>query len=163
MEIRHSRIEDLDRIMEIYARAREFMAKAGNPHQWGDTGWPPESLIREDIGHKNSYVCLEEGRICAVFFFLAETDDPTYRRIYEGAWKNPAPYGVVHRVASSGEVRGAGAYCIEWAFRQCGHLRMDTHGDNTVMQKLLTKLGFSYCGIIYVEEDEWPRLAYERS
>ena len=98
-----------------------------------------------------------------MFFFLAETDDPTYRQIYEGAWKNPAPYGVVHRVASSGEVRGAGAYCIEWAFRQCGHLRMDTHGDNTVMQKLLTKLGFSYCGIIYVEADEWPRLAYERS
>ena len=39
---------------------------------------------------------------------------------------------------------------------------MDTHGDNKVMQSLLTKLGFIYCGTIYVEEDDYPRLAYEK-
>ena len=51
---------------------------------------------------------------------------------------------------------------FDWAFSRCGHLRMDTHGDNTVMQRLLTKLGFRYCGIIHVEEDDDPRLAYEK-
>jgi hypothetical protein len=30
------------------------------------------------------------------------------------------------------------------------------------MQNLLSKLGFTRCGIIYVEEDEYPRYAYEK-
>ena len=49
MRIRPSAIEDLDRIMEIYAGARAFMAAHGNPNQWGPTNWPPEQLIRQDI------------------------------------------------------------------------------------------------------------------
>ena len=31
MEIRKSRVEDLDRMMEIFAAARAFMAANGNP------------------------------------------------------------------------------------------------------------------------------------
>ena len=53
--------------------------------------------------------------------------------------------------------------CINWAFEQCGHLRIDTHGDNTVMRNLLEKLGFLPCGTIYVEEDDFPRLAFEKT
>ena len=49
MEIRKSTPADLPRILEIYAGARAFMAAHGNPRQWGATGWPPESLIRQDI------------------------------------------------------------------------------------------------------------------
>ena len=30
------------------------------------------------------------------------------------------------------------------------------------MQRLLEKLGFKHCGTIYVEEDNYPRLAFER-
>ena len=45
---------------------------------------------------------------------------------------------------------------------QCGHLRMDTHGDNYVMQNLLKKSGFVHCGTVYVEEDDHPRMAYEK-
>ena len=41
-------------------------------------------------------------------------------------------------------------------------MRIDTHTDNKVMQKLLTKLGFQRCGIIYVIEDNYPRYAYEK-
>ena len=52
--------------------------------------------------------------------------------------------------------------CIEWAFAQCGHLRIDTHPDNTVMQDLLAKTGFTRCGVIHVVEDDNPRFAYER-
>ena len=44
-----------------------------------------------------------------------------------------------------------------------GNLRIDTHGDNIVMQNLLAKMGFQYCGIVYVEEDRNPRLAYEKA
>ena len=163
MEVRKAVIEDLERIMELYAGARAFMAAHGNPHQWGDTNWPPEELIRRDIAAGDSYVCVAETGVAAVFFFRHGVDvDPCYRRIEQGAWLEDSPYGVVHRIAADSNVRGAGTFCILWAFAQCGHLRMDTHGDNTVMQNLLKKLGFRYCGIIHVEEDDDPRLAFEK-
>ena len=47
-------------------------------------------------------------------------------------------------------------------YDQCGHIRIDTHGDNKVMQGMLKKLGFTHCGTVYVEEDNDPRLAFEK-
>jgi len=38
---------------------------------------------------------------------------------------------------------------------------MDTHPDNTVMQHLLTKLGFQRTGIVHVPEDDDSRYAYK--
>lgn len=52
-------------------------------------------------------------------------------------------YGVVHRLAGDGSEKGIGAFCIDWAFSKCGNLRIDTHGDNIVMQNLLKKLGLN--------------------
>lgn len=163
MEIRHTAEADLARVMDIYARARAFMAAHGNPHQWGPTNWPPEALIRSDIERGKGYVCVHEGCVVGAFFFDMGRDiEPTYRHIEDGTWLDDSPYGVVHRIAADGSVKGVGAFCIDWAFQQCGHLRIDTHGDNIIMQKLLAKLGFTRRGTIYVEEDDFPRLAYEK-
>lgn len=163
MQIRHSKESDVARMMAIYAYAREFMAAHGNPNQWGPTNWPPEALIRQDIAAGKSYVCEHEGRVVGTFFFDQGADiEPTYAKIEDGAWRDGSPYGVVHRLAGDGSVKGIGAFCLNWAFAQCGHLRVDTHGDNVVMQHLLTKLGCTHCGTIYVEEDDFPRLAYEK-
>ncbi len=165
MKIRHSAEQDFSRIMEIYSFARSFMAEHGNPNQWGPTGWPPEDLIHKDIREGRSYVCLnDEGNVIGTFFFTCGEDiEPTYRDITDGAWLDDSPYGVVHRIAGDGSEKGIGAFCINWAYEQCGHLRIDTHGDNIVMQNLVRKLGFVRCGTIYVEEDNYPRLAYEKT
>lgn len=165
LTIRHTAPGDLPTVMAIYAHARAFMAEHGNPTQWGPTRWPPESLIRQDIARGKSYVCTENDRVAGVFYFDRGQDiEPTYARIEDGAWRDPSPYGVVHRIASDGSVPGTGTFCIDWAWRQSGgHLRIDTHGDNRIMQGLLAKLGFIHCGTIYVEEDDAPRLAYEKS
>ncbi|HJC41917.1 MAG TPA: GNAT family N-acetyltransferase [Candidatus Intestinimonas pullistercoris] len=164
MDIRHAEARDLARMMALYEHARRFMAEHGNPNQWGPTRWPPEDLLRRDIAQGNSYLCVQGDRIVGTFFFAMGPDiEPTYRRIEDGAWQDPSPYGVVHRLAGDGSVRGTGAFCLDWAYRQCGHLRVDTHGDNRVLQSLLGKLGFVHCGTIYVEEDPYPRLAYEKS
>ena len=165
MRIRHAEEKDIPRMMEIYRYAREFMAAHGNPNQWGPTNWPPEELIRRDIREGHSYVCEnDEGKVTGTFFYICgENIEPTYRDITDGAWRDDSPYGVVHRIASDGSEKGIGAFCLDWAFSQCGHLRIDTHGDNVVMQKLLTKLGFVPCGTIYVEEDNYPRIAFEKS
>lgn len=163
MEIRKATAADLSEIMDIYAYAREFMARTGNPRQWGATNWPPEALIEDDIRQGKSYVCVENGRIAAVFYYdHGEDIEPTYAVIHDGAWQDNGAYGVVHRIAAAEGCRGAGRFCLNWAFEQCGHLRIDTHGDNKIMQGSLKKLGFQYCGIIYVEEDDDPRLAYEK-
>lgn len=164
MEIRKTVPADLPAVMAIYAYARQFMADHGNPRQWGPTRWPPEDLIRRDMAAGKSYVCTEGERLLAVFFFdMGEDVEPTYRDIEGGQWADPSPYGVVHRIAAAEGTRGAGRFCLQWAFDQCGHLRMDTHGDNMPMQNLLKKLGFRYRGIIHVVEDDDPRLAFEKS
>ncbi len=163
MEIRTAKPEELSRVMEIYAHARAFMAETGNPKQWGATNWPPQSLIEQDIAQGKCHVCCEDDLIVGVFYYDYGDDiDVTYRNIEAGAWLSDKPYGVVHRIASDGSTKGIGRFCINWAFEQCGHLRIDTHGDNVVMQNLLRKLEFEQCGIIYVEEDNDPRIAYEK-
>lgn len=164
MEIRKTEMADLGRVMEIYAYARRFMAEHGNPRQWGNTNWPPQALIESDIRAGNSYVCVQDGEVAGVFYFIQGKDiEPDYRVIEEGAWGDESPYGVVHRIAAAEGTRGVGSFCINWAFEQCGHLRIDTHPDNKVMQNLVKKLGFTYRGIIHVREDNDPRLAFEKS
>lgn len=162
MNIRKTTFADLNSLLEIYATAREFMAKNGNPNQWG-SAWPPQEQIKEDIRQGYSYVCECEGQIAGTFFFNAGKDiEPTYRLITEGKWGNDTPYGVIHRLASNGKAKGIGAFCIQWCYEQCGHLRVDTHPDNRPMQHLLHKLGFAYRGIIHVKHDPMPRLAFEK-
>ena len=164
MQIRKTRKEDLDRIMEIYTIARDFMARTGNPNQWGRRNWPPKELIVRDIESGDSYVCVDEDKVIGTFFFRYGKDvEPTYTVIEGGNWLTDSPYGVVHRIATDGSVRGTGSFCIQWAYSQCGHLRIDTHEDNKVMQSLLKKLGFVHCGTIYVHEDHDPRLAFEKA
>jgi len=162
MDIRKSTLSDLPRMMEIYAAARRFMADHGNPDQWGPTNWPPEALLRQDIARGKSYVVTENEIILATFFYDAGRDiEPTYR-VIEGSWRDDRPFGVVHRIAVDSTRRGVGSFALNWAYSQCGHLKIDTHGDNTVMQGLLEKLGFEKRGVIHVEEDDYPRFAYEK-
>ncbi len=164
MIIRKTTREDLPKVMELYAGARKFMKEHGNPNQWGPTNWPPESLICEDIQNGHSYVCIRkvDGEILGTFYFNAGVNiEPTYKEI-DGAWIGGEEYGVVHRIAADSSTHGVGRFCMEWALERCGHLRIDTHPDNHVMQSFLTKMGFVKCGIIHVVEDDNPRYAYER-
>lgn len=160
MIIRQTKMEELNTVMEIYAIARGFMADTGNPIQWGD-GYPREEMVRNDIEQGISYVAEVDGQIEAVFMYMFG-DDPVYRVIENGNWLNDAPYGVIHRVASRGNVKGIGAKCILWGVDQCKNLKIDTHDDNKVMQHVLEKIGFTRCGRIYVEDGS-PRVAFQKS
>ena len=160
MEIRKASLLELDEIMSVFAHARKFMAEHGNPNQWGTTK-PRREDIEDDIKNGCSYVCVNDGSIAATFYYCEEID-PTYIKIYEGEWLNDKPYGVVHRIASAGNTKGAGSFCLNWAFEQCGNLKIDTHHDNVVMQNALKKNGFSYCGIIYLKDGN-ERMAFQKS
>ena len=155
--IRQAAIADLPRILEIYCQAREFMAKTGNPSQWG-TAYPPVAMLEADIPAGNLYV-VEENGIHGVFAFFTEPD-PTYSYIEDGRWLDDSSYGTIHRVASDGS-GGVFSAVLAYALSRNPHIRIDTHHDNLVMQHVLGKHGFQRCGIIYLEDGD-PRIAYER-
>lgn len=160
MNIRHARPDDLNKIMEIYQYAKTVMAQSGNPGQWVN-GYPSRELIESDLKQEHLYVLENEGQIEAVFVYFIG-DEPTYHRIENGAWLNDAPYGVVHRVATAGKVRGAGQLCLDWSFEQCRNLRIDTHDDNCIMQHILEKAGYTKCGRVTMEDGS-PRIAYHKT
>lgn len=156
--IEQATLSQLPQIMEVYAKARAFMAQNGNPLQWGQN-YPPEEMIRQDILDGKSYVNLKGEEIAAVFYFAAE-EDPTYR-VIDGAWLNDDPYGVIHRIAVAQNGKGVAGECFRFAMAQCKNLRIDTHEDNLPMQRCLAKHGFARCGIVYLEDGD-PRIAYQK-
>ncbi len=155
--IRKAGMEDLDCILEIYHQARAFMARTGNPKQWGNH-YPSVSLLNADIQGEKLFV-VEDGTIHGVFAFFTEPD-PTYAYIEDGTWLDDSPYCTIHRVAGDGS-GGVFSAVLTFALEHSSHLRIDTHSDNQVMQHVLEKHGFRRRGIIYLEDGD-PRIAYER-
>ena len=158
MEIRKARAEDLDRIMEIYSHAQDFMIAHGNPTQWAHV-YPKRSLIEQDIAQEISYV-LCDGDIVLAVFALMSGEDPTYAVIEDGAWLNDEPYLTIHRSASDGSIHGVFHMISDFCKGLCDNVRVDTHERNTVMRRAIAKEGFRYCGIIH-QLDGTLRLAYQ--
>ena len=155
--VRDAVSEDLVRIEEIYAYAREFMAKNGNPNQWGKTN-PPHEWLVDDIEKRLLHVIEDENGIHGVFYFYIG-EDPTYGEIEDGFWRSTAQYGTIHRIASDGSggiLRTAVDFCRNFS----NHIRIDTHHDNVVMQNAVDRLGFLRSGIIHLANGS-PRIAYE--
>lgn len=157
--IRCARNEDLTRLLEIYDAARAFMRRTGNLHQWNGA-YPSAEVLLEDIRKEQLYVMEVDEKIEAVFALIIGKD-PTYSYIEGGAWISDEPYGTIHRIASSGSLRGVLQKAVDFSWERIQHLRVDTHEDNRVMREAIRKSGFVKCGIIYLLDGS-PRLAYER-
>ena len=156
--VRQAKREDLPAILKIYAYARDFMVRTGNPTQWGDR-WPLKEVLEEDIEIGRLFVLEEEGEVHSVFAFLLG-EEPAYATLRNGTWRYEQPYGTIHRIASDGQVPGVLGKCLDWCREQRDYLRIDTHSDNKVMQHLLDKHGFSFRGDITID-DGTPRIAYD--
>ena len=132
--IRPAKNKDLELLMPIYAAARRWMCENNNPTQWAG-GYPTRELLESDLKKGQLYVCERAGRLCGAFV-LAEGEEPTYAVIENGAWKNDLPYATIHRVASDGRERGIFAECLAFCRGRWDTLRIDTHFDNHIMQRL---------------------------
>lgn len=159
-EITPAQSGDIDIILDIYGRAKQYMIANGNPNQWNGT-YPEKQLLLKDMEKGQLYVYKENGRIHGVFAYI-KGEDATYTYIEDGQWLNQEAYGTIHRLASDGRVNGIFGKCVEYCLSQCGNLRADTHQDNHIMQHLLAKYGFKRCGIIYLQSKA-PRIAYQYS
>ena len=102
LQIRKGSLADLPRLMEIFAYARSFMARSGNPNQWIN-GYPSEEQIEREIRQGHCFVMVdpEEGGVHATFCFMPGPD-PFYGVIEGGSWLDDEPYWVIHRLASDG-------------------------------------------------------------
>ena len=158
MIIRPATAADLPALRPVFEAAKAIMRADGNLEQWSAPGFPPEDLLLHDIARGGGFVIENRGLIA--YFALLPSPEPTYDYI-DGAWLTDEPYGVIHRIASYPEEHGIFAAIIDYAAARYAHLRIDTHRDNRIMQHLIEKHGFTYCGIIWLE-DGTDRLAYER-
>ena len=167
MTIRRSTKSDINFLMPIFDEARRTIAALGID-QW-QNGYPSEGVILADIEKMQSYLCEIDGEVCGTFAII-DDGEPTYDKIYDGEWLtgDSDSYIAIHRVAIAVSSRGSGlsgkiiGYATDFA-KEKGRksLRIDTHRGNAVMRRMLEKNGFSYCGIIYLENGD-ERVAYEK-
>ena len=131
--------------------------------QW-HPGYPSPDTIEKDIEDGIGYVFTEGGELLG-YCCIIIGDEPAYRDI-EGAWRTDRPYAVVHRMALAADKRGRGlsgkAFSLIRAFcRENGieAIRADTQEENKLMQHILVREGFEFCG--FVVFNGGPKLAYE--
>lgn len=156
---------DADRIMEIIRQAQRYFRENGID-QW-QNGYPNPDVVMNDIKNENNYVLLKCGSIIATAVVSFDGEE-TYGSIYEGNWAGSGSYAVIHRIAVEQSMKGSGIAAvmmgnIETLCRKAGmqSIRVDTHRDNRSMQRMLSKNGFQYCGIIYLKDGS-ERLAFEK-
>ena len=169
--VRHAQKADIPRIMTVLEAAKGIMRASGNMGQWVD-GYPSEDVIADDIAGGYGFVVEEMempeemglvrgSAVIVGYFAYIPSPEPTYERIYEGAWlDDDLPYHVVHRIGSTPESNGVFEAIMAFCFSHDPNIRIDTHRDNRIMQHCILKAGFSYCGIIYLASGD-ERLAYQ--
>lgn len=161
MTIRKANIGDLKRILELRDLARHIMRADGNCEQWPD-GYPKEETFLSDITQGHSYVMEKDGALIATWAFIPGPD-PTYSIIYKGKWQDDElPYHVVHRIASTPDSHGVMDTLLRFCLSHARSLRIDTHRDNHIMQHILRKHAFTYCGIIHIANGD-ERLAFQKT
>ncbi|MGP1591518.1 MAG: N-acetyltransferase [Prevotella sp.] len=157
--IRKAIESDLLEIKKIVAKAREIMKSSGNANQWAG-GYPSSDVLLSDIRSGNAYLVLRDNKAVA-YFAMLDGPETTYNLIIEGCWLNDDSYGVLHRVASNGKAKRVFKEILLYASCHYSNIRIDTHHDNKIMQRLLEENGFVYCGVIFLTDGS-PRLAYQR-
>ena len=159
--------KDLSEIMQIIEQAQAYLASQ-HIEQW-QNGYPNQTAILKDIKNTESYVVKSKDSSLLATAMFTTRNEPTYKTI-EGDWitETDASYGVIHRMAVNKDFRGTGI--AKFIFNQCEYIlkqntiqsmRIDTHEDNLGMQTLLKKLGYVFCGVIYLENSD-KRLAFEK-
>ncbi|MBW8360716.1 MAG: GNAT family N-acetyltransferase [Kaistella sp.] len=163
LKLRKAQPSDAQEIWEILQQAIEKRRFDGSL-QWQD-GYPNPETVKNDI-EKGAGFVLKNGLQTVAYSALIFNDEPAYSSI-DGKWLSDGDFLVIHRVAVSEEFRGKGV--IKEMFRlfeeyalqnNVFSIKVDTNFDNTPMLAILEKLGYTYCGKVYVRSGE--RMAFEK-
>ena len=163
MEIRQAFPNEIGAIMTVIESARIALAEAGISQLQGADGYLTEEIIFDDVLKGQAYVGIIDGQI--VSYAAVVTDgEPAYEKIYDGDWKHHNNrYVTFHRIAVLREFTGqknAQTFIQGLIEGTDAHdFRCDTHEKNLVMQHILEKLGYVYCGKVPIDGE---RLAYQK-
>lgn len=163
MEIRQAFPNEIGAIMTVIESARIALAEAGSSQWQGADGYLTEEIIFDDVLKGQAYVGIIDGQI--VSYAAVVTDgEPAYEKIYDGDWKHHNNrYVTFHRIAVLREFTGqknAQTFIQGLIEGTDAHdFRCDTHEKNLVMQHILEKLGYVYCGKVPIDGE---RLAYQK-
>ena len=160
---RHANYSEASQIWQILKDAIRRRKEDGSS-QWQD-GYPNMKVIKSDIQKKIGFVFTQNDTIIG-YSAVIINDEPDYVNI-EGKWLSDQDFIVYHRVAISEEFLAKGMakkmmklieqYALS---KNIYSLKADTNHDNIPMMKIFEKLGYSFCGIVYIRQS--PRRAYEK-
>ena len=124
-------------------------------------------LLAKQVSRNYSYIYEKDGEVLA-YAYLNPDYDPTYASVRE-AMKGDNSI-TIHTLCVNKDKMGKGIGSLffeqikDFAVKNNkDSLRIDTHKDNFRMRGLIKKFGFSYIGIIYINDNgiAKPRYAYE--
>ena len=153
-EPRRTTEDDIPAILAILEQAKAYLRESG-VDQWQE-GYPNREAILDDIaaGRGWTFECVDDGEI-AGYECVAMTPEVCYRSI-DGAWLTEGEnYAVIHRAMAAAKYRGTmlATEMFSFAAELAAGLgkvsvRVDTHRDNRAMNRLCTKLGYQFCGVV---------------
>ena len=162
MIFRKATTEDIDTIERMIKAASGRLGAAGID-QW-QRGYPNRTSIENDV-EAGVGMALALGNEVLAYGAVIFTGEPAYDDLTGGQWLTNDEYAVVHRLCVSEIFVGMGfakqfmSAAEAMAAERVKSFRIDTHPDNKIMQNLVERMGFTYCGDVVIES---RRLAYEK-
>lgn len=151
IDFRAATLKDFEECMDLINQARQQMIESGL-HQWTG-GYPSESDILADINNGVAQVLTIDKKI-AVYGAVILNGEEKYNSI-QGTWKTYGNYYAIHRLATLPELQreGFAQVFIKKVKGLCEvecipSIKVDTHIKNLKMVKLLSSMGFCYCGTV---------------
>lgn len=166
--IRKATAKDLPEILEIISQGQAFL-KIQGLSQWQGNSAIKVGAIEKDIDDGAGYVFCYGEKIGG-YTSLVHGIDPVYTAITEGQWEADGahPYVSVHRVSLASSIRGKGLGKIFLAMmvdkaKELSYtdIRIDTHPENVIMQKVIASVGFIYRGVVEFPFFDGKRKAYQ--
>ena len=160
---RKATLSEINPIWDILQQAI-IRRKIDGSNQWQD-GYPNLEVVQKDIEKEAGYVLTEDEKIIGYIAVLIN-DEPAYEKI-EGEWLTNDDFVLFHRVAISENYLGKGLakmminhiedFAVENNIKS---IKADTNFDNDAMLNIFEKIGYKYCGQVYLRGN--PRRAFEK-
>ena len=148
MKILNSKIEDINKIFELYKIATDFQkTKSAVP-------WPnfDRELIEKEIDENRQWKIVIDDEIACVWA-ITESDI----QIWQERNEEPAIY--IHRISTNPNFRGRNlvSEIVKWSKNYAIHkdkkfVRMDTVGENVGLINYYKKCGFDFLGLSILKE-----------
>ncbi|MBP1580950.1 MAG: GNAT family N-acetyltransferase [Oscillospiraceae bacterium] len=164
LSLRLAQPSERDQAMKMIRDGKAFMLQQ-KLEQWSED-YPSYLDIDQDMEQEKAYfLCVED---CPAAYLCIDFDGEAAYSTIEGRWLTESKrYMVIHRLAIDASYRGQGLGSAVFALAEdlcrekaIGSIRVDTHKENQVMQHLIRKAGFAFCGLVYYEGS--PRDAFEK-